>query len=75
MRSCGIMERTLRGYRDRWLKKLTAIRASFANAFSAVASPTGFSTQRMCPFCGLITPRAKRSCLECGRSLAPVGPG
>jgi len=28
--------------------------------------------QRMCPFCGLITPRAKRSCLECGKSLSPV---
>jgi hypothetical protein len=28
--------------------------------------------QRMCPFCGLITPRAKRSCLECGKSLSAV---
>jgi hypothetical protein len=26
-------------------------------------------SQRMCPFCGLITPRAKRFCLECGKSL------
>ena len=28
--------------------------------------------QRMCPFCGLITPRAKRVCLECGKSLSAV---
>jgi hypothetical protein len=26
-------------------------------------------TQRMCPFCGLITPRAKQFCLECGKPL------
>jgi hypothetical protein len=29
-------------------------------------------SQRMCPFCGLITPRAKRFCLECGKSLSIV---
>jgi ribosomal protein S27AE len=28
--------------------------------------------QRMCPFCGLITPRHKTSCLECGKSLTPA---
>jgi hypothetical protein len=27
-------------------------------------------SQRMCPFCGLITPRAQRVCLECGKSLS-----
>lgn len=26
-------------------------------------------SQRMCPFCGLITPRNRASCLECGKSL------
>jgi hypothetical protein len=26
-------------------------------------------SQRMCPFCGLITPRSKGSCLECGKSF------
>jgi predicted amidophosphoribosyltransferase len=31
-----------------------------------------FQSQRMCPFCGLITPRAKRFCLECGKSLSPA---
>ena len=29
-------------------------------------------SQRMCPFCGLITPRYKTSCLECGKSLSPA---
>jgi hypothetical protein len=34
-----------------------------------------FAPQRMCPFCGLITPRHETSCLECGRTLrkVPVG--
>jgi hypothetical protein len=32
----------------------------------------GFGSQRMCPFCGLITPRTKQSCLECGKSLRGV---
>jgi hypothetical protein len=26
----------------------------------------GFRSQRMCPFCGLITSRTKERCLECG---------
>jgi len=33
-----------------------------------------FQSQRICPFCGLITPRAKRFCLECGKSLSPAPP-
>jgi hypothetical protein len=28
--------------------------------------------QRMCPFCGLITPRGKVYCLECGKSFKPA---
>ena len=31
-----------------------------------------FASQRMCPFCGLITPRHRTCCLECGRSLKPA---
>jgi len=27
----------------------------------------GYAAQRMCPACGLITPRAKAACLECGK--------
>ena len=32
-------------------------------------APGGFTPQRMCPFCGLITSRSKALCLECGKSL------
>src|SRR5437879_3238647 len=31
-----------------------------------------FASQRMCPSCGLITPRRKACCLECGKSLQPA---
>jgi hypothetical protein len=31
-----------------------------------------FKSQRMCPFCGLITSRYKTCCLECGKSLNPA---
>ena len=31
-----------------------------------------FGSQRMCPFCGLITSRRKACCLECGKSLKPA---
>ena len=34
--------------------------------------PAGFRSQRMCPFCGLITSRLKAYCLECGQSLTGV---
>jgi hypothetical protein len=35
-------------------------------------SGTEFAPQRMCPFCGLITPRGKVYCLECGKSFKPA---
>jgi len=31
-----------------------------------------FALQRMCPSCGLITPRYERCCLECGKVLKPA---
>jgi hypothetical protein len=31
-----------------------------------------FALQRMCPFCGLITPRYETCCLECGKVLKPA---
>lgn len=31
-----------------------------------------FASQRMCPFCGLITPRFETCCLECGKVLKPA---
>jgi len=32
----------------------------------------GFQSQRMCPSCGLITPRWKANCLECGKPFTAV---
>jgi hypothetical protein len=31
-----------------------------------------FASQRVCPFCGLITPRYETCCLECGERLKPA---
>jgi ribosomal protein S27E len=30
----------------------------------------GYGLQRMCPSCGLITPRANVACVECGKVMA-----
>ncbi len=68
------MESDLQQLRDRFRRRLVAIKASVSKLFASIRSPVrGFASQRMCPFCGLITPRSKSSCLECGKSLAPVG--
>jgi hypothetical protein len=32
----------------------------------------GYGSQRMCPFCGLITSRLRAHCLECGKPLIAV---
>jgi transposase len=63
------MKPVLRPFRRRlaflmaWFGKLLAI---------VVPQARRVRTQTMCPFCGLITPRYKMSCLECGKSLEPV---
>lgn len=31
-----------------------------------------FASQRVCPFCRLITPRYETCCLECGKALKPA---
>lgn len=67
------MERALQQLRDRCRRRLARITASVSKLFAAFAPPVrGFASQRMCPFCGLITPRANASCLECGKTLAPA---
>ncbi len=53
------------------------LRASILIFFTrllAIVTPKGreIRSQRMCPFCGLITSRYKRCCLECGKSLEPA---
>jgi hypothetical protein len=69
----SLMERALRRLRDRFRRRLASITASVSKLFASItpAAP-GFASQRMCPFCGLITSRSKTSCLECGKSLAPA---
>lgn len=68
------MEPVLRQFRDRFRRRLATITASVSKLFASLAPPArGFASQRMCPFCGLITSRSKTSCLECGKSLAPTG--
>jgi len=50
------------------LRSKVAVIADSLTASGATRNPEGepFRSQRMCPFCGLITPRQKRCCLECG---------
>jgi hypothetical protein len=35
----------------------------------------GYGAQRMCPACGLITPRGKAACMECGKLFVSAGVG
>lgn len=57
-------------FRHRLRRRLASIADRFRK-FRATLAPEArqFGSQRMCPFCGLITPRAKRLCLECGKPL------
>lgn len=55
---------------------VAGIRSSFAfcaaslRKFLKIEPHDGdFASQRVCPFCGLITPRHETSCLECGKSF------
>jgi hypothetical protein len=67
------MQRAFHRLRDRFHRRLASVTASVSNLFASItpAAP-GFASQRMCPFCGLITSRSKTSCMECGKSLAPA---
>lgn len=69
----GLMEPVLRRFRNR-VRKLLASVADKLSERVAAGKPRSqdFGSQRMCPFCGLITPRAKRLCLECGKSLRGI---
>jgi hypothetical protein len=64
------MESILRWFRNRIRRGLARIAALFEK-FRSTLTPQAqqVGSQRMCPFCGLITPRAKRLCLECGAPL------
>jgi predicted amidophosphoribosyltransferase len=60
-------------YRPSLGRRLASVRR-FLGTLQAIFKPREeeVRSQRMCPFCGLITPRAKRVCVECGKSLNDV---
>jgi hypothetical protein len=45
------------------------IAASLRKMLGMEAHDGDFTSQRMCPFCGLITSRFETCCLECGKAL------
>lgn len=67
------MEPVLRPLR-RQLRRRLAFLSDFFGKLLATLTPQAreVRSQRMCPFCGLITPRHKANCLECGRALNPA---
>ena len=67
------MEPVLRPFRNRLRRRLAFITDWFGKLL-AILTPQAryFQSQRMCPFCGLITSRYKTCCLECGKSLKPA---
>jgi transposase len=67
------MEPVLLPFRRRLRRRLAFLGDVFGKLLATLTPPTReVRSQRMCPFCGLITPRHKRSCLECGRVLNPT---
>jgi len=69
----GSMEPVFRQFRNRLRRRLAFIADLFAKLLVIlIPQAREVRSQRMCPFCGLITPRHKASCLECGRSLNPA---
>ena len=45
------------------------IAASVRKMLGMEAHDGDFASQRVCPFCGLITPRYETCCLECGKAF------
>jgi hypothetical protein len=43
--------------------------ASLRKTLKIEAHDGDFASQRMCPFCGLVTPRHETCCLECGKAF------
>jgi hypothetical protein len=59
----------------RWfLARIHIVRAFIADSLRKYFGKNSrdLGSQRMCPFCGLITSRRKTCCLECGKSLKPA---
>jgi hypothetical protein len=53
-------------------RALALVKERTQKLFRITKQPPGFGSQRMCPFCGLITSRRKPCCLECGKWLKPA---
>lgn len=64
--------RRVRGSFGIWLASIPDAFVKFLAKRKSPGQQCG--SQRMCPFCGLITPRSKRLCLECGKPLRAVHP-
>jgi hypothetical protein len=64
------MEVDLRSFRNQLRRRLAPIVAVF-HKMTARFAPRAedFQSQRMCPFCGLVTSRSKRMCLQCGKTF------
>jgi hypothetical protein len=58
----------------RFLVRAQTVLASVTDLLRKFLGMNGkdFASQRMCPFCGLITSRRKTCCLECGKTLKPA---
>jgi hypothetical protein len=53
-------------YRPSLRRQLASVAEFLASLFRTMRPQVQeVRAQRMCPFCGLITPRAERACLEC----------
>jgi len=67
------MKPALRRFRDRVHRRLRSITGKLKELLAALKpQSTTLGSQRMCPSCGLITPRSLRLCLECGESLGSI---
>jgi len=52
------------------VRSLCALLAASLRKFLGMEPHDGdFASQRICPFCGLITPRHETGCLECGKTF------
>jgi hypothetical protein len=64
------VEMFTRLFQDRFHRRLTRLAHLFASLLAKLQpGPGDFALNKMCPFCGLITPRSKTFCLECRKSF------
>ena len=85
-RIVGLRRSTIKGVRSEELtmtsishrflvrvRSLSAFLAASLRKYLGMEAHDGdFASQRVCPFCGLITPRYETCCLECGKALKPA---